>query len=396
MHFESFHELSKSNESYWSTIIAPYLAESIFTSSKVQYEDPSEIPEDVSSFETKLTTLLYEEMSNNSNPNEIKRIYLWFGTREQAKSCNASGIDKFNGKYVVIQSTIPDHDVEFYDRHEIIQDTDPSIGGVYFDKRINKILSSSPRGVKDLTDETRVHLVQDAVEQFVEVLMNKVEKKQINIIAIYETKRTMRRGNSTLFEDSNILLGNEKQIRDLGEEDDGSDASGDDYDSDYLSGSDESDESDESSTASSTNDHAEATDFLMRKLHNESDESLSESSEYDESHDLLFNEDEDNDSYVYNEKVDEVITIHNKLMPYLHDIEKHKESIIPLLQELHQIGYIVDEPSESDESSNKNDSESIEKDMSGPELLSKLLHMSIQPKTIDTSNRVEEIFEEVD
>ena len=53
MHFETFFQLSSSNESFWSTIVAPYLAESIFTSSKVQYEDPSQVPEDVTSFETK-------------------------------------------------------------------------------------------------------------------------------------------------------------------------------------------------------------------------------------------------------------------------------------------------------------------------------------------------------
>ncbi len=394
MHFESFYDLTKSNESFWSTIVAPYLAESIFTSSKVQYEDASQVPEDVTSFETKLTTILYEELTNNSNPNEIKRIYLWFGTREQAKSCNASGIDKYNGKYVVIQSTIPDHDHEFYDRYDIIQESDPNIGGDYYNKRINKILTSSPRGVKDLTDEIRVHVVQDAVEQFVETLIAKVEKKQINLIAIYETKRIMRRRESTLFEDSNILLGNAKQIRDLGEEDDGSDASDDSYDSDYLSASEqESDESDDtdSQNHSTTDDHAEATDFLMRKLNN-NDSETSESEV-----DIEEEDDDEDDDFVYNEKVDEVITIHNKLIQYLDDIEKNKDFIVPLLQDLHKIGYIEEEElSGSSDSSDSTESLDAQISTDGAELLSKLLHMSIQPKPINNNNRVEEVFEEVD
>jgi hypothetical protein len=395
MHFETFRELSLSNESYWSTIVAPYLAESIFNSSKVKYEDISKVPDHISSIENTLTTILYEQIENNSNPTEIKRVYLWFGTREQAKSANCSGIDKYNGKYVVVQTTLPDHDIEFYDRYEIIQDSDPLVGGIYSDQRINKVLTSSPRGstIKELTDNIRVDVIQDAVEKVVENLMEKIDDKQIKLIAIYETKRTMRRGDSTIFENINILLGNEKQINDLGEKDDGSFSSSEIDDESSVSGESEFEsesESDDSESndfdaSGSDDDHAEATDFLMRKLiHGSSSSSSEHESEEEDSED-------EEDEFTYDERVDSVVLIHNKLVPLLDDIESNKKYIIPLLKELQSIGTI-------DVSEDEDDSELDPM----PDLENVFNQFSIKltkPSTstiIKESEKVEEVLEELD
>jgi hypothetical protein len=403
MHFETFQQLSSStsDDSFWGTIIAPYLAESIFNSSKAKYDDISQVPRDVMSFENTLTTILFEDCNheNNSNPNQIRRMYLWFGTREQAKSCNASGIDTYNGKYVIIQTILPEHDVEFYDRYEIIQDSDPLVGGMYADKRINKILTSSPRGIKELSDDVRIGVIQDAVEKIVESLMNKVDKKQMKLIAIYETKRIMRRGSSTIFEDHNILLGDASRIRELGEEDDGSDVDEED-DSDYISddasASNDSDAS-TSETEDSTADHAEATDFLMRKLHSglDSEDMLEES---DESDDASASDDSDESGeFTYDERVDRVVDIHNKLVPFLDDIESNKDFIIPLLNELHSIGHIDASASEgSDESDDDAELDPM------PDLEDVFNHFSIKlttkpsSTTLKESDKVEEVLEQLD
>lgn len=395
MHFQTFKELSSSNESFWSNIVAPYLAESIFNSSKVKYEDTHKVPEHITEIENTLTTILYEQIENNSNPTEIKRVYLWFGTREQAKSCNASGIDKYNGKYVVIQTTLPDHDIEFYDRYEIIQDSDPLVGGIYCEQRINKVLTSSPRGstIKELTDNVRVDVIQDAVEKVVENLITKTENKQIRLIAIYETKRTMRRGDSTIFENVNILLGNEKQINDLGEQDEGSFS--DEDDDDFLESEESEDDSD--------HDHAEATDLLMRRLigSSTSDESegSDESDESDESHESdesneSHESDESDEEFTYDERVDSVVFIHNKLVPLLDDIELNKENIIPLLKELRSIGTIEMSKEEDLSEESMPDLEDVFSKLNFTVILNK----NDQQVKSDTkeSDKVEEVFEEVD
>lgn len=394
MHFETFKELSSSNESFWSTIVAPYLAESIFNSSKVKYEDISKVPEHITTIENTLTTILYEQIENNSNPTEIKRVYLWFGTREQAKSANCSGIDKYNGKYVVVQTTLPDHDIEFYDRYEIIQDSDPLVGGIYSDQRINKVLTSSPRGstIKELTDNVRVDVIQDAVERVVENLMEKIENKQMRLIAIYETKRTMRRGDSTIFENVNILLGNSKQISDLGEQDEGSFSDSNSGESDEDSEEESEEEySEEDDLDDSDHDHAEATDFLMRRLIGSSTSDESEGSDGSEG---SYESDESDEEFTYDERVDSVVFIHNKLVPLLDDIDSNKEYIIPLLKELRSIGTI--EMSEEEEISKESmpDLEDVFSKLNLTVVLNK--NDQQQKSNIKESGKVEEVFEEVD
>jgi hypothetical protein len=175
---------------------------------------------------------------------EHVRVYLWVGTRDEAKKANClMDLDEPIGKFVFVKTTIP-HDIELYTKFEIIEE---STDGMFADDQVSMIVASSPMDVKKASDEVYAAVIQKGVERFAIELMS----SDMQMVAVYLTNRKQRRGLPTIFEEKDILIGNVEFIRSLGEEEDsGSDESGSE-DSDYEV---------------ATSDHAEAAEFLLPQI----------------------------------------------------------------------------------------------------------------------------------
>jgi hypothetical protein len=285
--FASIREI-KSSGDVWGDVVAPYIASKVFECSKVEaYEDIRLIPPELEEYSNEMLTLLVRK----SGSDKVSRVYLWVGTRDEAKMANCL-LDGYVGRFVVVQSVVP-HDVEFYNKHEIIQESDEN--GMFADLEVNKVLVSTPSSVKRLDTDALVNLVQAATEAFVGKLIELVEGGN-EIIGLFVTVRVMRRGKSTLFEEQDILIGNPDGIRALRETDDSdeSDADSDYSTSDRILGagqhssahssessneSSDDEESDESSDDESSDDEEESND----ESSDDEEESNDESSDDEES-----------------------------------------------------------------------------------------------------------------
>ncbi len=282
--FASVRELSASvSGDVWGEVVAPYVASKMFECHQVDaYEDVRLIPPELENYTNEILTLLVRKRSSG----KVSRVYLWIGSRDEAKLANCL-IESSTGRFVVVQSVVP-HDVEFYNKYEIMQESDD--GGMFADLEVNKVLVSTPSAVKRLDKDSLVDLIQSATEAFVLKLME-LEDGENEVVGLYVTVRVMRRGKPTLFDEIDVLIGNPEEIRALRESEDS------DSDSDYGSSGDkaerhsrssssssgsgsETDESDESEESEESDESEEESE----ESHSGSDESSSsESDESDES-----------------------------------------------------------------------------------------------------------------
>lgn len=334
--------LSAQHDNPWATVIAPYLAERVFLASKNPYADPRMIPHDIHIHETIIPTVL---LKSKSIDDDYRRVYLWLATQEQAENANCDRSGDI-GTCSLVQTTLP-HDMEFYDKFEIIQESDPTIGGVFAHERINKILSTQHATKVD--EDVEAAAIQSGVEAFVLQLMT---DEDWEVVAIYTTKRTLRRGMPTLFEDVDVLVGDMTTIRDLGEESDSDDAA----DSDYADSG-----------------HAEATDFILKRMKNlDSDENEEEDPAQEVGTDM--DEDEEHsegsdDDELFHQQITDVVEVHNELVTLLDD----KGALInpadaprfhALLAQLRSVGTIEldSEGSTEEDTESTEDEESTEED----------------------------------
>ncbi len=314
--YPTFADLEKSHENPWGGVIAPYLAQHIYTASKEAYADERMIPKTVTVYETNMVTVLLRQANG-----EHVRVYLWVGTRDEAKKANClMDLEEPIGKFVFVKTTIP-HDIELYTKFEIIEE---STDGMFEDDQVSAIVASSPMDVKKASDEVYAAVIQKGVERFAIELMS----SDMTIVAVYLTNRKQRRGLPTLFEEKDVLIGTVEAIRALGEEEDSGSEDSDDEDSDYQ--------------APTTSDHAEAAEFLLRQMESGDDDSESESSGSEESS--------------YNEtdaKVDELVEIHNDIVELVESkggLEKNRKKVEALWMRMLALGTIEYSDSEDSDS----------------------------------------------
>ncbi len=254
--FRRTEDMRKKSEDYWSEIVAPFLATKLIeTHQMTLYPDLHAIPAELTNYDNAILTLLLHK----PHENKYSRVYLWIGTREEAKEANCLLEDKTNvkgyvGRFVLVQTVLP-HDFELYNKFEIIQESSPEYDGTFGNIEVNKIVTSTPQGKHKLDTDVLFDLVQRGVEQFVIKLME-LESSGSEIIGIYITKRTMRRGKSTVFAEDDILLGDHAQIISLREEEDSdedefsSEGSEKSFDRFEMDGSDSEDSESESESES--------------------------------------------------------------------------------------------------------------------------------------------------
>jgi hypothetical protein len=315
--YQTFADLEKSHENPWGAVIAPYLAQRIYTASKEAYADERMIPKTVTVYETNMVTVLLRQSNG-----EHVRVYLWVGTRDEAKKANClMDLEEPIGKFVFVKTTIP-HDIELYTKFEIIEE---STDGMFEDDQVSAIVASSPTDVKKASDEVYAAVIQKGVERFAIELMS----SDMTIVAVYLTNRKQRRGLPTLFEEKDILIGTVESIRALGEEEDsGSEESGSE-DSDYEV---------------PTSDHAEAAEFLLRQMESGDDDSESESASGSGSEESSYNETD--------AKVDELVAIHNEVMELVENkggLDVNRKKIEALWMRMIALG-TIEEYSDSEES----------------------------------------------
>lgn len=274
--FASIRELSASvSGDVWGEVVAPYVASKMFECHQVEaYEDVRLIPPELENYTNEILTLLVRKRSSK----KVSRVYLWVGTREEAKLANCL-IESGTGRFVVVQSVVP-HEVEFYNKYEIIQESDD--GGMFADLEVNKILVSTPSSVKRLDKDSLVDLIQSATEAFVLKLME-LEDGENDILGLYVTVRVMRRGKPTLFDEIDVLIGNAEEIRALRESEDSDSGS----DSDYGSSGDRAERHVSSSSRSASDDSTEETTSSSSESGSGSgsDESASDDDDDDEDED---------------------------------------------------------------------------------------------------------------
>ena len=232
--YKNIQELKKECDEPYE-FIAMYIATKIFESNECTvYADTESIPKDVGSNENKLVTIILR----NPETKEHSRIYLWIGTRKDARAANCS-LDGFGGGNCVMIQTVLPHDHELFNKYEIIEDSNEEYQGI----EINKVLYAS--STKTPKSDEITNVIQCGTERFITKLM---ETNVDDIIALYVTKRTLRRGDSTLFEETDILIGELDVIRSLGEKEDSESISSDsDYEDAEVHESEESDEESEES-----------------------------------------------------------------------------------------------------------------------------------------------------
>jgi hypothetical protein len=345
------------DDDFWGTIIAPYLAAKLVENFQMEvYPDVSLIPPDLECYTNSILTLLLQKRGDES----VSRVYLWIGSREDAKAANCLLEDRSNpgghvGKYCTVQTVLP-HDFELFNKYEIIEESSES--GNFKDLDINKIVASTPQGTKKMSEEVLMDLVQRSVEKFVIKLME-LEEGGNEVIGMYNTTRIMRRGKSTVFKETDILIGDQAEIVALREEDES-----DDSDSDYSSSSEsesskssEGSEDDESELEGSEDDESELEG-------SEDDESESEGSEDESEGD---DEDEETSSSASSEEtvdaqIDALIPLHNKLIRAMRASSDVTPEILGILQELLLVGEISegfrDDESEGSEEESEGDEES--------------------------------------
>ncbi len=358
--FASVREMARVNPDgdVWSDMIAPFIASKLFECSKIEaYEDVRLIPPELQEYTNEMLTLLVRK----SGSEKVSRVYLWVGTRDEAKMANCL-LESNVGRFVVVQTVIP-HDVEFYNKYEIIQESDE--GGMFSDLEVNKVLVSTPSGVKRLEGDALVDLIQHATEAFVAKLME-LEESGNDLLGLFVTVRVMRRGDSTLFDETDILIGDRHAIRDLREAED-SDSSN--ADSDYsttseraeaaatrstssgeLSKSSESCESCESSGSSesgtSESDESDGSESDDDESRTDSDDSSAIATEEDEDDDVDEEDDEDEDDVADEDRLIEEAKIMSLLPLFNEFVENYSPesvsdaSLRVLLDKMKMIGTI--------------------------------------------------------
>lgn len=318
------------DDDFWGTIIAPYLAAKLVENYQMEvYPDVSLIPPDLESYTNSILTLLLQKRSDEC----VSRVYLWIGSRDDAKTANCLLEDPQNpgghvGKYCTVQTVLP-HDFELFNKYEIIEESSES--GNFKDLDINKIVASTPPGVKKMNTEVLMDLVQKSVEKFVIKLME-LEDGGNEVIGMYNTTRVMRRGKSTVFKETDILIGDPDEIVGLREDDES-----DDSDSDYASeGKDESEgeseESDESEGSEGESEESEESEGESEESEGESEESEGESE----------GTEGESDGTV-DVQIDALIPLHNKLIRAMRSSSEITPEILSILQDLLMIGEIEDE-----------------------------------------------------
>ncbi len=361
------------DDDFWGAMIAPYLAAKLVENYQMEvYPDVSLIPPDLECYTNKILTLLLQKRSDES----VSRVYLWIGSRDDAKAANCLLEDATNpgghvGKYCTVQTVLP-HDFELFNKYEIIEESSES--GNFKDLDINKIVASTPPGVKKMNTEVLMDLVQKSVEKFVIKLME-LEDAGNEVIGMYNTTRVMRRGKSTVFKETDILIGDPAEIEALREEDES-----DDSDSDYSSegsesegseGSEDDDESEGSESEGSTesegseSEGSESEGSESDGTEDEGSESEGSSSESEGESEGSSTESEGSEGSegTVDAQIDALIPLHNKLVRAMRASSegvfglhgKPKTEVTPeilgLLQELLLIGEISEDfrPTDEDE-----------------------------------------------
>ncbi len=345
------------DDDFWGAMIAPYLAAKLVENYQMEvYPDVSLIPPDLECYTNKILTLLLQKRSDES----VSRVYLWIGSRDDAKAANCLLEDATNpgghvGKYCTVQTVLP-HDFELFNKYEIIEESSES--GNFKDLDINKIVASTPPGTKKMNTEVLMDLVQKSVEKFVIKLME-LEDAGNEIIGMYNTTRVMRRGKSTVFKETDILIGDPAEIEALREEDE-SDNSDSDYSSESSGseGSEDSEGSTESegseSEESEGDDESEGSE--SEGSESEGSSSESEGSEGDDESEGSSTESEGEDEGesegsegTVDAQIDALIPLHNKLVRAMRASSEITPEILGLLQELLLIGEISEDFRPTDE-----------------------------------------------
>ena len=349
--FASIRDIPSSD--VWGDAVAPYIASKIFECSKVEaYEDVRLIPPELEEYSNEILTVLVRK----SGSEKVSRVYLWTGTRDEAKMANCL-LDGYVGRFVVVQSVVP-HDVEFYNKYEIIQESDE--GGMFTDLEVNKVLVSTPSSVKRLETDALVDLIQAATEAFVGKLIELVESGN-EIVGLFVTVRVMRRGNPTMFDEHDILIGNPSEIRALRETDDSDES---DADSDYStsenamaaaeseseSGSSSSESGSSSSESGSSSSESESGS--SSESSDEDDESGAESSDEDDESGSESSEDDeelDEDRMIEEAKVMSVLPLFNEFVDLYNPEHVTDASLRLLLDKMKLVGQVRMELFDSDD-----------------------------------------------
>lgn len=375
-HYNTYEQLS-TVPNFWAEIIAPYIASKAFISAKQAiYPSIRDIPQEVIEFETSLVTVIIQDAKTN----EYYRIYLWYGTKNHAKSANALG--KNSGKFAFIQTKIP-HDIEFYDRYEILKECDPRYRGTFANERVNRILSTSDEDVVVQSDTTIVDVIQKGVLRFMENLISEIEHGKTHLCAVYTSSRIMKRGAPTVFRDLDVILGHNDLIRGLAEESSsGSDVSesedSSDSDSDSDSDSEFEDDQDPDVVFEEIDDYVSRKerdrDSIqeiiegIRKTSMDSDDSVDEvesGSEYDE----------------IEGKLDDIVLIHNELIQLIspETFTTSNERVRELIDQMVRIGHI----DYFDESSVVDDNDVEDVDADDVEIADDFINDTEPPKNAD-------------
>lgn len=343
LHYDTFEQIEQI-PNFWAELIAPYLANKSFVSAKQAiYPSVRDIPQEVLEFETTLPTVIVQDVQSN----EYSRIYLWYGTKNHARSANVLG--KNSGKYAFIQTKIP-HDTEYYDRYEIMKETDPRYNGTFARQRVNRILATSDEDVIQENDSVIIDVIQKGILEFVRILLHEIDSNRTRLCAVYTSSRIMKRGATTIFRDLDVLLGHHDLIRGLAEES----SSGSESESDSESDSDSCDSIESleylytpgagagaGAGAANIRDEKSIIEDIIRNM-------VSSRPTTHENHECsTCNSDSDestNESYdSLEDKIDDAIMIHNELVHLISSTSepwKENPRILELINQMVNIGHI--------------------------------------------------------
>ncbi len=344
----------------WNSI-ASYLAQKLLYSYEELYQDPKYVPDHVGSFTNTLPTMIIKKVDDNT----IHRIYLWIGTSQQIKSANTKGYKNTKGQFdygvvMTMYNTGDDNNqIEFYNKFEIIQECDPDSEGLFAHERINDLI------VIDSNEKANKLTIHDLIQKGIHDVVDRLIRKKYDILAVYQTSRTLRRGKSTLFEDCDILVGTQEIIDEYAEPDDGSSDGSDDDSDDDDSDDDDSDDDDSDDDDSDADDSDVDTDLddSSDDPDTDADEMLMSSESSDSSEEeSLESDDTSLGNFIMNEQLFECVDIHNQLVDLAQDYKTNKGEIKELLTRIVEIGKIDLTSDDDDESDDDNESESETED----------------------------------